>query len=150
MRWVPGQAEWHGFAGINREVGDRGEVLAVHIDARAQLNRIGTGDGAQAIGPAAYPRHDMSIIEPEDGLHPHRYMPAPAFDQPEQVDTAAMLYNRHEIDYRDTVAARHFELGLQHQRIATVTAAADRPFVVWSYQPAAVFLSAQQRRKTGG
>lgn len=58
----------------------------VEVEWRAQLQRVGTGEGVQAVVAVSQPRSDAVVVEAKQSLHPHPDAASAAFDDAHQVD----------------------------------------------------------------
>ena len=94
----------------------------------------------------ADPRNDRAVFETDDQLHSHRHLAANAVDDANQI--GILPARRHEIDQAGDASGR-FDLGLEDQSVAAITAARRFDFIRGQETPAAIFFVAEQRRETG-
>ena len=80
-----------------RELRDRGHVLAVRLDGRPEAQRVRTGDGDERVVDPADPRDDAAVVEPDHQLEPHRHAAGQALDDPH--DVGRVSARRHEVDH---------------------------------------------------
>ena len=123
VRRVPRQHERDAIAGGDLEVGDGVEVPADQLDRGREEERVGPGDGEQAVLAPADPRDDRAVVEPDAQAHLHRDGSLDALDDAH--DVRRLAARRHEVDQPDgAVLAR--ELGLEDQRVVAVPAPGRR------------------------
>ena len=115
--------------------------------ARAQFERVGSGDREHAAVRLAHPRHDVAIVEPDHQLHPQGDLAAKAFDVAHDVTPA--LRERHAVDDADAAAAG-LEVGLQDERVRAVAPLGALHRRLGSDLPASVLGATQQCREAGG
>ena len=120
---MPHHQEVRHPARLHGERGACSQVLAVHRHAGPQRHRVRPADSApQPVNPA-HPRDDRSVIEPDDELHPHLDHAAHAFDEANEIGRA--IAGRHAVDQAHG-AGRGGELGLEHERVAAISAPAGK------------------------
>jgi hypothetical protein len=145
---VIGEHERHGRTLADAEFADRGEILTVQLDRRAQLQGIRPGNGADAEVLPPDPRHDRAVAEAHDQLHAHRHLAAHGAHQADHVDVVLVVGERHEVGHGDR-ARRGLERGLEDGGAGQI--APFRPFgrILRRDQPAPVLGRAEQRGKAG-
>ena len=88
----------------------------------------------------------MPVIEADDQFHLHRYFPAHAFDDAD--DVRILPSRRHEIDQAHRATFR-FQFCFQNERLVTITATHRGYLLIWKKPPVPIFLVAEQGSKTG-
>ena len=148
VRRVPGEDERHLVAGLQLELGDRGEVAAARRPAGDEVDRVRPGDrGEAAVGRPAHPGHDAAEVEAQDELHAHRDAALQAARDAD--DVGRLVADRHRVDDLQH-APGGVEVGLEHERAVAVAALRARHLGGGREQPAAVGLVAEQRGEAGG
>ena len=85
--WEGNQVSTNGIRSpwLERELGDGRHVLAVHLDRRAEAERVGPGDRDARVVDAAHPGHDVAVVEADHELRAHRHAPVEPLDDPHDV-----------------------------------------------------------------
>ena len=117
MGRVPGKHKGNLITGRDCEFGYRCKVFAVRLNRRVQHQRIGPGDSMNSIFHRAHPRHDRTVIKPDNQFHPHADRAASSPHQAHNVGGA--ISRRHAIDDRHDTA-RRLKFRLQNQCVAAV------------------------------
>ena len=119
VRGKPTENERNLFAGRDRELGRRRLPTTVEVQRRAQLQAVGTGNGAPTVVDMVNPGDDRAVVEPHDELDRHVDLPVEPLDEPHEQRTG--VPERETVDDPDP-PRRGLVLGLEHHRARAVTA----------------------------
>jgi len=117
VRRTPGEIEGQALAGANGEGRDRPVILARQRDRREQAQPVRACDRFDAAVDLLDPRHDRSVVGPQNELEPQAHFAPRALDDADDVGDLAV--ERHEVGDGDR-AAVGLELRFQHERAVAV------------------------------
>ena len=144
--WVPGQHERHPIAGTDDEIGDRRQCFAVDIDRRAQAESVRTGDRDASMIDAPHPGDDMTVVEADDELGPHRHSPRDPLHDAD--DIGSLSPRRHEVDDADAPLRRLVDR-LQNQGQGPVAAFAAARLGCRRQEPASMLRLTEEGGEAG-
>ena len=143
----PGEHEGNVLTGVDGELGDGAQPLALQRRRGAQPRRVRPGDRLDPAAEVADPGDDMAVVEPQAQFSAHRHGPAGPLDDAHDVRGPAA--RGHEVDHPDS-AIRGVPLGLEDQRVPAVAPSGAGAAGGGGQQPPAVVGRAEQGREAGG
>ncbi len=146
VRRIPGEHERDALTRLEHELGHGRQVLAVHLDRRAQAQAVGPGDRDARVVDLAHPGDDRAEVEPDHELRAHRHAAVQSLHDPH--DVGRLATRRHEVDRADAALAGLVH-GLEDQRVVAVASRRADDIARGREEPAAVLRPPEQRREAG-